>query len=160
MASNKWKRSSWGSVAGWMCATLRYLLLPNCLSVPVTLAYMCSLCRWLGPGLGKSQGVNSRNAVSLSVIALRRSVDPVSSLDPPGSVPKVVYVICRVYLDTKDMGNGCNLVHPGVNNHPQPPYIRDRTHMVDLAVTKHPLSVTMCLRRGQQLLDRHWPQGM
>ena len=63
---------------------------------------------------GGVAGINSRNTVGLSLIALRRGIHPMPSFDPPGSIPKFVYVIRGVYLDTQDMGNCCNLTHSKV----------------------------------------------
>ena len=112
------------------------------------------------PGFGEAIWINPRNAVSFSLIPLCRSIHPMPSFDPSSSISKVVYVICRVHLDIEDVGNRCNLIHFQVNITPHCHNIRDWAYMVDLAVTEHPFSVPVGLCRSQQLLDRHWSQGM
>lgn len=61
-------------------------------------------------------GENPRNTISLPFVAFCRSVYPMPSFNPPGTISKFEYVICRVYLDAQDMGDGCNLIHPGVKD--------------------------------------------
>jgi len=90
---------------------------PNCLSVPVTLAYICSLDPRLSLRFGKSVGTNSRNAAGLPVIALSRSVHPMPCFNSPSSVPDFEYVICGVYLDGEHLGYCRNLIGSKVNNH-------------------------------------------
>ena len=81
------------------------------------------------PGFGEAIWINPRDAVSFSLIPLCRSIHPMPSFDPSSSISKVVYVICRVHLDIKDVGNRRNLIHLKVNNHvPLPQYQRLGLH--------------------------------
>jgi len=70
--------------------------------------------------------INTRNTISLSLIALRRSVHPMPSFDPPGSVSKFVNVVRRVHLNIQDMDYGRNLVHPKAINHFPLPHVRNQ----------------------------------
>jgi hypothetical protein len=71
------------------------------------------------------------------------------SFDPPGTVPEFEYMICWVYQDIQNVGDGCNLNHSVVNIRFPQSYTVIGTDVVDLAITEHPFSVSMRLRRGQ-----------
>ena len=68
--------------------------------------------------------INSQNTASLSLIALRRSIHPMASFDPPSSISKFIYIIRRVDLNTQDVGDDGDLIHSEVNNRHRLPHIR------------------------------------